>query len=126
MSPDETVPDDREDSQRDDSASDAGEGNTSSDGDDSSSGESDQVAETGPLDIQQRHPNGTVLKVLGVSVGDTSTAVEVEALNGFTEDIDLNALGVHLVDDLGNSYNFVEPEQNADLEVARGLSSAGR
>ena len=77
------------------------------------------------LDIQQRHPNGTVLRVLGVTLADTSTSVEVEAINGFTEAIILNDFGIHLVDDLGNAYNFIEPEQNAELEVAPGAVLSG-
>lgn len=68
-------------------------------------------------DLDQRHPNGTVLRVLGVTSAGTSTTVEVEAVNGFTKEISLNSKGIHLVDDLGNSYNFVDPEQNAKLAV---------
>lgn len=77
------------------------------------------------LDIQQRHPNGTVLRVLGVVLADTSTSVEIEAVNGFTEEILLNDFGLHLVDDLGNAYNFVEPEQNPELAVAPGAVLSG-
>ncbi len=84
-----------------------------------------QAGELTDLDIQQRHPNGTVLRVLGISLGPTSIAVEVEALNGFTQEITLNGPGVHLVDDLGNSYNFVEPEQNAQMNVAPGAVLSG-
>lgn len=98
-----------------------------SDGDEDA-GDDEEPAQAGEsleLDIQQRHPNGTVLRVLGVSLGPTSIALEVEALNGFTEEITLNNLGVHLVDDLGNSYNFVEPEQNAEMNVAPGAVLSG-
>lgn len=68
-------------------------------------------------DLEQRHPNGSVLRVLRVTSAGTSTTVEVEAVNGYTKEISLNAKGIHLVDDRGNGYNFVEPEQNSRLDV---------
>jgi len=51
--------------------------------------------------------------------------VEIEAVNGFTEEVDLNNRGVHLVDDLGNGYNFVDPEQNSALAVPPGGTLTG-
>lgn len=94
-------------------------------GDEDDREEPQQAGESNDLDIQQRHPNGSVLRVLGVSLGATSIGVEVEALNGFTAEIVLNNRGVHLVDDLGNAYNFVEPEQNSSMKVAPGAVLSG-
>lgn len=74
-------------------------------------------AGSGALDIQQRHPNGTLLRVLGITSTATTTTVEIEAINGFTDEIELNSIGIHLADDLGNGYNFVEPQKNAKLAL---------
>lgn len=115
-SEDETVPDDQSDAPADGGEDDDGQ---------SRDQEAEPAGASSDLDIQQRHPNGTVLRVLGVSLADTSTSVKVEAVNGFTEPILLNDFGIHLVDDLGNAYNFVEPEQNAELEVAPGAVLSG-
>lgn len=55
--------------------------------------------------------------MLGITATATTTTVEIEAINGFTDEIELNSFGVHLADDLGNGYNFVEPQKNAKLAV---------
>jgi len=77
------------------------------------------------LSLEQRHPNGTVLKVTGIAGAATSTTISIEAVNGFTETITLNGRGIHVRDDVGNRYNFVEPEQNADLELLAGATLTG-
>lgn len=79
----------------------------------------------GALDLRQRHPNGTVLRVLGISATATTTTVQIEAVNGFTREIELNVRGIHLADDLGNGYNFVDPDQNAKLAVPPGGTLTG-
>lgn len=119
--PDSTVPSDGE-------TGPGGQSDESPDGGDDERRSGDAAEPAGAssdLDIQQRHPNGTVLRVLGVVLADTSTSVEIEAVNGFTEEILLNDFGIHLVDDLGNPYNFVEPEQNPELTVAPGAVLSG-
>lgn len=78
-----------------------------------------------PLSLEQRHPNGSVLRLTGISFGPTSITLAVEAVNGYTEEIRLNALGIQLRDDVGNRYNFVKPEQNSELEILPGATLRG-
>lgn len=77
------------------------------------------------LTLEQRHPNGTVLRLTGISFAATSMAITVEAVNGYTEKIQLNSDGVQLRDSVGNSYNFVAPEQNKNLEILPGATLRG-
>lgn len=78
-----------------------------------------------PLALEQRHPNGTVLRLTRITPAPTSLKLTVEAVNGYTEMIELNLSGIQLRDDVGNSYNFVEPEQNEDLEILPGATLRG-
>jgi hypothetical protein len=77
------------------------------------------------LDLEQRHPNGTVLRVTGISFTQSAMTVSVEAVNGYVEPIKLNDIDMQLVDDLQNVYNFVPPEQNPDLRVDSGGTLTG-
>jgi hypothetical protein len=98
-------------------------------GDDSSG---DEVASDAPLpedqprlDLEQRHPNGTVLRVTAIAFDRAATTVSVEAINGFVESIDLNSVDLQLVDDQSNIYNFVPPDDNPDLRVESGATLTG-
>lgn len=68
---------------------------------------------------------GTVLKLTKLVVAGTSMTLSVEAVNGYTEKISLNSRGIRLADDLGNRYNFVKPDQNANLEILPGATLRG-
>jgi len=83
------------------------------------------AATSQPLALEQRHPNGTVLRLTRITPAPTSLSLTVEAVNGYTGKIELNSSGVQLRDDVGNSYNFVEPEQNEDLEILPGATLRG-
>ncbi|CAA9232956.1 MAG: hypothetical protein AVDCRST_MAG76-1273 [uncultured Acidimicrobiales bacterium] len=78
-----------------------------------------------PLQLEQRHPNGTVLRVSGIEFGPTSGTVTIEAVNGYTEKVRLNARGIQLVDNTGTRYNLLEPEQNSELEILPGATLRG-
>jgi len=79
-----------------------------------------------PLALEQRHPNGSVLKLTGISFAATSITLNVEAVNGFTSEVKLNSRGsIYLVDDAGNRYNFAAPEQNKQLAIAPGATLRG-
>jgi hypothetical protein len=78
-----------------------------------------------PLQLEQRHPNGSLLRLTAIDFAPASTTLAIEAVNGYTQKIELNSRGVHLRDDVGNHYNFVEPEQNSDLEILPGATLKG-
>ena len=84
-----------------------------------------RVPKSQTLDLEQRHPNGSTLRVTGVSFTATSVSVSIEAINGFTKDVNLNERGLHLRDELGNRYNFVEPPDNPKLVVRPGATLSG-
>lgn len=78
------------------------------------------------LSLEQRHPNGSVLRVADINFEPSSMTLAVEAVNGYTDKIRLNSQGIHLVDNLGNPYSFFEPEQNSDLEILPGGTLTGK
>lgn len=77
------------------------------------------------LELEQRHPNGSLVKVTAIAFAPTSVTVSVEAINGYTRQIELNARRIHLVDDKGNAFNFVEPAQNSDMQITPGGTLTG-
>lgn len=88
----------------------------------------DQPAAAGSTEVSlsDRHPNGAVLAVTGVEVRARSVAIDVSLVNGFPEDIRLNARGLWVIDDQGNAYAFAEPAENAQLAVGPGEELSGR
>lgn len=69
-------------------------------------------------DIEQRHPNGSVLRITGVEVEDTAVTIGIEVVNGSGSAIQLAFNDqVALIDDLGGTYEFILPAQNQDLNV---------
>jgi len=90
-----------------------------------SAGPAGGAATSQPLALEQRHPNGTVLRLTRITPAPTSLTLTVEAVNGYTQKIELNLSGIQLRDDVGNAYNFVEPEQNEDLEILPGATLRG-
>lgn len=77
------------------------------------------------LDLEERHVNGTVLRVTGITFGPTAMTVSVDAVNGFTDAIELNSIDMQLVDNLDNVYNFAPPEDNPELRVESGATLSG-
>lgn len=77
------------------------------------------------LALEDRHPNGTLMRVTGIAFAETSISVDVEVVNGYTEEVQLNSRGMWLADDAGNGYNFVDPEQNSALAVPSGGTLTG-
>lgn len=75
--------------------------------------------------VQDRHPEGHLLSASSVEVRDRSIAVEVALVNGSTRDIQMSSHRLHLVDDVGNTYEFSPPSQNEDLEVGPGAELTG-
>jgi hypothetical protein len=76
-------------------------------------------AGTTVVDVEQRHPNGSVLRVTGVTVAATSITLQVEVVNGLADRIFLGYSGntMRLDDDLGTTYEFLPPPDNEDLEI---------
>lgn len=74
-----------------------------------------------PLAIEQRHPNGSVLRLRGVALAPTSISVQVEVVNGLDRLIRLAyTVGnreLRLEDDRGSSYQFVPPPDNELLQI---------
>lgn len=102
-------------------------------GDDGGAGNGTQVESGGDdasrgavdVDASDRHPNGALLSASRVEVRERSVAVDMTLVNGFTDDVSLNGVGLWLVDDQGNSYAFDEPDQNADLTIGAGEELTG-
>lgn len=72
-----------------------------------------------PLAIEQRHPNGSVLRVTSLTVEPNAIRVALQVVNGDTRDLTLGFIGntVTLTDDVGGVYEFIEPPDNPDLEI---------
>lgn len=78
------------------------------------------------LDIEQRHPNGSVVWVTGVSFAADRTTVVLEAVNGYSEKVELSSRGVWLRDDVGGKYPIAKPAQNADIQILPGQAIRAR
>lgn len=82
------------------------------------------------LDISERHPNGAVLDITGITVEDRTVTLAAELFNGGTNDMHIAIEGgtaVRLKDDSGNVYPFVKPAdaQDGQLTMAPGESIGG-
>ncbi|MBW3555940.1 MAG: hypothetical protein KY454_03270 [Actinobacteria bacterium] len=84
------------------------------------------LPEPAELDLEERHPNGTVFRIKRVSFGPTAILVDVEVINGADREVHLNSgLGTRLFDDLEGEYNFVKPDQNPSVKIAPGSTLTG-
>jgi len=93
-----------------------------------SSGSSDPSEATSddrsiPLELEQRHPNGTLLRLEGVTIGATSLTVRLSAVNGYRDPVTLAQSpfdGMVVTDDLDTTYNWSQPEENGTLQIEPG------
>ena len=71
------------------------------------------------LEVEQRHPNGSVLRVHGITIEPTSITSQVEIINGYEQAIALGFSGntVRLEDNEGRTFEFIPPPDNEDLEI---------
>lgn len=72
-----------------------------------------------------RHVNGVSLEVFKVERREKSLAVEVKAVNGNTDAVDINNVGMFLIDQDDNIYKFAPPEQNKRLQIPSGSMLTG-
>ena len=79
------------------------------------------------LDVEQRHPNGSVLRVTSLAVEANAIRLGIEVVNGADRDLGLSTGGavVSLTDDLGGSYEFLEPTDNPDLQIPQRGTLSG-
>ncbi len=65
------------------------------------------------LDVEQRHPNGTTLRLSGLSFDGNDIFIEAEVINGGPDEITFHdgsdeSFSLRLVDDAGEEYGFIE------------------
>ena len=105
------------------------EGDADDDGDDQeSSGRA--TPQDASVDAAARHPGGTLFDISDVSFSGAEIRLEAELLNGSEGDVQISTSGgarMRLVDDLGNNYNSVVPDEFRDrnLELSQGESISG-
>ena len=81
------------------------------------------------LDLEQRHPNGVIVRVHRITFDPTFITVELSAVNGFRDEVTLAAdpfTGMTLVDDTGVDYKFIAPDVNDNLRVESGGTLEGQ
>ncbi|HEX8385591.1 MAG TPA: hypothetical protein VF576_05385 [Rubricoccaceae bacterium] len=82
------------------------------------------VATAGDLSgAQANHANGSTLRVTGVTFGEATVSVGVEAVNGHDASISLSSRSTdpaRLMDERGRTYPLVPPTSNPDLDIAEG------
>lgn len=70
--------------------------------------------------VQQTHPSGTTVAVTAITVDAAGhILIDIEALVAGRRDARLGSWRTVLLDDLGNSYEFVAPIANTHLDIAR-------
>lgn len=82
----------------------------------------------GALDAAQvNHPNGSTVRVTGVTFGERATDVQVEVVNGHPREIRLasGATSTRLQDPSGRVYPLVPAAANPDLSVPSGQTLRG-
>jgi hypothetical protein len=121
----------------------AGEGTGTDGGPGSGSGEagpgSDGAAggggagrpEGGALDVELRHPNGIVLRLSDLSFEGDDIVVDAEVVNSSRQEVTIHSDNVaadrlRLVDDAGEEYNFIEPEDESAISLETGETLSGR
>ena len=83
------------------------------------------------LNLEERHPNGTVLRVHGVAFNSDTIAVQMAVTNSHHNKIKLNELWATtestmiLEDNLGNAYRVTPPPGNQEIEVDPGTTARG-
>ena len=79
------------------------------------------------VDQEQRHPNGTQVRLTGLAVDEQTIKAQVEVINGGDQEVVLNMWGedTAITDDQGGRYPLLAPEDNTDLEVEAGSSMVG-
>ena len=83
------------------------------------------------LDLEESHPNGTVLRVNGVAFNSDTIAVQMAITNSHHNKIKLNELWATtestmiLEDNLGNAYRVTPPPGNQEIEVEPGTTARG-
>jgi len=80
------------------------------------------------LGLEQRHPNGVLVRLESVRYEPTFVSVEVTAVNGYRETVTLASspfTGATLVDDLGGTYSWLPPRENESLMVEPGATLSG-
>jgi hypothetical protein len=110
----------------------------SGDGSDGSSDGGDAGGSTGTpqdadLDVQARSSEGATLTVSSIAFEGDNILVDLEVLNGSPEEISIHdttwtETQLRLVDDEGNAYNFLQPDDAEDISldaVAQGESISG-
>ena len=101
---------------------------------------SGEAAPSGPqdgdVDAEVRHPHGTTLAVERIAFDDENILLYVSVVNGSASLIIMHSVvspaggrnQLRLVDDAGNSYNFILPEDEADapyIAVDQGETLSG-
>lgn len=76
---------------------------------------------------QVNHPNGSTVRVTGVTFGERTTDVQVEVVNGHSREIELatTTAGAQLQDPSGRVYPLVPAATNPDLAVPEGQTLRG-
>ena len=79
------------------------------------------------VDREQRHPNGTQMRLTGLAVDERTVKAQVEVINGADRAVTLNLWGedTAVTDDQGGRYPLLAPEDNTSLEVDAGSSMVG-
>ena len=83
------------------------------------------------LNLEESHPNGTVLRVDGVAFNADTIAVQLAVTNSHHGKIKLNELWATsestmiLEDNLGNAYRVAPPPENREIEVEPGTTAQG-
>ncbi|MDJ0705252.1 MAG: hypothetical protein QNJ46_18365 [Leptolyngbyaceae cyanobacterium MO_188.B28] len=83
------------------------------------------------LNLEERHPNGTVLRVHGVAFNSDAIALQMAVTNSHHDKIKLNELWATtestmiLEDNLGNAYRVAPPLENQEIEVEPGTTARG-
>jgi hypothetical protein len=94
------------------------------------------VPQDSDVNAEVRHPHGTTLTVDHIAFDDENILLDVSVVNGSPSQIIIHSVAsprggrnqLRLVDDAGNSYNFVLPEDEADapyIAVEQGETLSG-
>lgn len=80
------------------------------------------------LNVQERHPNGGVLKLNSIQVKPTETVVNITYVNGHTRDVQLNWLSnskrTYLIAD-GRKFSVSPPVTDDHIRVMAGATITG-
>ena len=87
-------------------------------------------AEAGPLDVDLRHPTGVVLRLTSLGFEGDDIVIDAEVINSSRNEVIFHSGNsasdrLRLVDDAGEEYNFVEPEESTAISLAQGETLSG-